>query len=47
GSLKFGFKDIRNVIERASARETASRVAAGAVTRKLLLSFGIKVYSRV
>ncbi|MFH0795657.1 MAG: chorismate synthase [Candidatus Omnitrophota bacterium] len=47
GSLKFGFRDIRNVIERASARETASRVAAGAVVRKLLLFFGIKVYSRV
>jgi len=47
GALKFGFQDIRNVIERASARETAARVAAAAVVKKLLLTFGIGVYSRV
>ena len=47
GALKFGFQDIRNVIERASARETAARVAAAAVVKKLLLTFGIDVYSRV
>jgi chorismate synthase len=47
GALKFGFRDIRNVIERASARETAARVAAAAIVRKLLLTFGINLYSRV
>ncbi|MCX5642515.1 MAG: chorismate synthase [Candidatus Omnitrophica bacterium] len=47
GALKFGFQDIRNVIERASARETAARVAAAAVVKKLLLTFGIDIYSRV
>ncbi|MFN2569729.1 MAG: chorismate synthase [Candidatus Dormibacteria bacterium] len=36
GVLKYGFDDARNVLERASARETAARVAAGAVARKLL-----------
>ncbi len=47
GALKFGFQDIRNVIERASARETAARVAAAAVVKKLLLTFRIGIYSRV
>jgi len=47
GALKFGFQDIRNVIERASARETAARVAAAAVAKKLLFTFGIGIYSRV
>ena len=47
GALKFGFQDIRNVIERASARETAARVAAAAVVKKLLLTFGMGIYSRV
>lgn len=47
GALKFGFQDIRNVIERASARETAARVAASAVVKKLLFTFGINLYSRV
>ncbi|MFH2068504.1 MAG: chorismate synthase [Candidatus Omnitrophota bacterium] len=47
GTLKFGFRDIRNVIERASARETAARVAAAAIVKKLLLTFGIGIYSRV
>lgn len=47
GILKYGFHDIRNVIERSSARETAARVAAGAICRKLLAAFGVKIYSRV
>src|SRR4029077_17584658 len=36
GALKYGFSDVRNVLERASARETAARVAAGGVARLLL-----------
>ena len=43
GAIKYGMNDLRPVLERASARETASRVAAGAVCRLLLASFGIKV----
>jgi len=45
GALKYGFQDVRNVLERASARETAARVAAGAVARQFLDQFGIKVAS--
>jgi len=47
GVEKFGFTDIRNVIERSSARETAMRVAVGSVCRKLLKEIGIEVGSRV
>lgn len=47
GALKFGEKDIRNILERASARETASRVAAGAVFKMLLGEFGIEFLSHV
>lgn len=47
GALKFGAKDIRNILERASARETASKVAAGAVGKILLREFGIKFLSHV
>ncbi len=47
GKLKYGFDDMRDVLERASARETAMRVALGAVTRKLLGRCGITVASRV
>ena len=47
GLLKFGRQDIRDILERASARETAIRVAAGAVCRKLLAVLGIQVYSFV
>jgi chorismate synthase len=47
GVLKYGFDDIRNVLERASARETAARVAVGAVCKKLLSEFGIKTGSKV
>src|SRR5438270_1198980 len=45
GALKYGHTDIRNVLERSSARETATRVAAGGVARKLLGHFGIDVVS--
>ncbi|MGD1995004.1 MAG: chorismate synthase, partial [Anaerolineae bacterium] len=47
GALKYGFHDLRLVLERASARETAARVAAGAVARRLLEEFGIHVGSYV
>lgn len=45
GVQKYGFNDIRNVLERASARETVMRVALGAVAKRLLLEFGIKIAS--
>lgn len=47
GVLKFGFDDIRPVIERSSARETAMRVALGSIARKLLEEFGISMASHV
>ncbi len=47
GFLKYGFNDIREVLERASARSTASTVAVGAVCKLLLNEFKIKVSSRV
>ena len=47
GVMKYGFDDIRNVLERSSARETAMRVAIGAVCRRLLEEVGITVGSRV
>ena len=47
GTMKYGFDDVRNVLERASARETAARVAAGSVARKLLEEFGIELHSHV
>ena len=47
GALKFGFQDIRNVLERASARETAARVAAGAVARRLLEELGVTIAGHV
>ncbi len=47
GVQKFGFTDIRNVLERSSARETAMRVAIGAICRKLLKDVGIEIGSRV
>lgn len=47
GALKFAHADIRNVLERASARETAARVAAGAVVKLFLKEFGIEVLSQV
>src|SRR6186997_1167777 len=45
GALKYDFNDVRNVLERASARETAARVAAGAVARAFLRELGIDVWS--
>ena len=47
GGVKYGHKDLRDVLERASARETASRVAAGAVALRLLEVAGIKFCARV
>ncbi len=47
GGLKYNLKDLRNVLERSSARETAARVAVGAVARQLLAAFGIKVAGQV
>jgi chorismate synthase len=45
GALKYGFNDVRNVLERASARETAARVAAGGVARAILRELGVDVWS--
>ena len=47
GALKYDHHDIRNVLERASARETTARVAIGSVCRKLLNELGIRVLSYV
>jgi chorismate synthase len=47
GGLKLGRHDLRDVLERASARETASRTAVGAVCRKLLAAVGIDVFAHV
>lgn len=47
GALKYGMTDIRNILERSSARETAMRVAVGAVTKRLLDEFGITITSHV
>ncbi|WP_121615002.1 chorismate synthase [Virgibacillus halodenitrificans] len=43
GAMKYGHRDIRNVLERSSARETAARVAAGAVAKTLLKQLGIEI----
>ena len=45
GALKYDFADVRNVLERASARETAARVAAGGIARVFLRELGIDVWS--
>jgi chorismate synthase len=45
GSLKYGFNDVRNALERSSARETAARVAAGGIARAFLRELGIEVWS--
>ncbi len=47
GMQKYGFRDGRNVLERASARETAARVAAGSLARGLLGAMGVTVHSHV
>src|SRR5213592_1715621 len=47
GMQKYGFTDARDVLERASARETAARVAAGSVAKALLAELGVSVLSHV
>ncbi|RMD59160.1 MAG: chorismate synthase, partial [Nitrospirae bacterium] len=47
GALKYNQKDIRNILERSSARETAMRVALGGVAKRFLSDFGIKIGSYV
>jgi len=47
GAWKYGHRDVRNVLERASARETAARVAAGSLARALLGALGVSVHSHV
>lgn len=47
GGQKFGARDLRNILERASARETAARVACGALAKQLLAEFGVDIKSHV
>lgn len=47
GGMKYNHRDLRNVLERASARETAARVAAGALAKQIVEPFGIEFRSRV
>ncbi|MDX6607440.1 MAG: chorismate synthase [Solirubrobacterales bacterium] len=47
GALKFGHSDVRNVLERASARETAARVAAGSIAKGFLTAVGVSIHSHV
>jgi chorismate synthase len=47
GSMKYKFDDLRNVLERSSARETAMRVAVGAFVKELLYEFDIRIFSHV
>jgi len=47
GGMKYGARDLRNILERASARETTARVAAGAIAKQLLGEFGIEIRSHV
>ncbi|MFZ8102658.1 chorismate synthase, partial [Staphylococcus arlettae] len=47
GGMKYNHRDLRNVLERSSARETAARVAVGAVSKILLKQLNIDFYSRV
>src|SRR5215203_4981164 len=47
GAQKYGHTDIRNVLERASARETAARVAAGSIARGFLAKLGVEIHSHV
>lgn len=47
GGMKYNHRDLRNVLERSSARETAARVAVGAVSKILLKALDIEIYSRV
>jgi chorismate synthase len=47
GGLKYDVRDLRNILERASARETTARVACGALAKQLLAVFGIEIRSHV
>jgi chorismate synthase len=47
GGQKFGARDLRNILERASARETAARVACGALAKQLLAAFDVEIRSHV
>ncbi len=47
GMVKYGLNDARPILERASARETASRVAVGALAKQLLAKFGVRIWSYV
>jgi chorismate synthase len=47
GTQKYGLSDVRDILERASARETAARVAGGAVAKAFLAAFGVSVHSHV
>jgi chorismate synthase len=47
GAQKYGHADIRNILERASARETAARVAAGTIARGFLAKLGVEIHSHV
>jgi chorismate synthase len=47
GTQKYGLSDVRNVLERASARETAARVAGGAIAKAFLSALGVQVFSHV
>jgi chorismate synthase len=47
GAQKYGHSDIRNILERASARETAARVAAGTIARAFLARLGVEIHSHV
>src|SRR5271169_6303541 len=47
GTQKYNHSDVRNILERASARETAARVAGGALCKAFLRALGVEVYSHV
>lgn len=47
GTQKYGLSDVRDILERASARETAARVAGGALAKEFLRALGVEVYSHV
>jgi len=47
GTQKYGLSDVRDILERASARETAARVAGGAVAKQFLRALGVQVFSHV
>src|SRR5258707_14782171 len=47
GGQKFGARDLRDILERASARETAARVACGAIAKQLLAAFGTEIRSHI